>query len=305
MPLLVYVAAIAVVSGVALFGWVVSSARVPAGTARTNLLRAGGVVTDFRHLVLEQSAGDRLLRPGLEAMADRARRLTPSGVLDSLDRRIHLAGVSAEWPMERVLAVKVMLGAIGLAIGAYRVVTEPSTMSLVLAAGVTALGYMAPSLVLSRLADRRTLAIQRSLPDVLDQITINVEAGLGFEAAVARVTQSTSGALGDELARTLQDIQFGLPRETAFANLLERTDVTDLRIFVNSMNQSERYGIPIAQVLRVTSAELREKRRERAEERATKMPVIMLFPLVFCILPVFLVVVAGPAFIDIMDALGK
>jgi tight adherence protein C len=304
MSLIVVLASAAVVSGVALFGWVVSSARVPAGTARANLVRAGGAVTDFRHLVLEQSAGDRLLRPGLEGMADRARRLTPSGVLDSLDRSIHLAGVSNDWPIERVLAIKVMLGAIGLAIGVLRILAEPSLTSLAIAAGVTVLGYMAPSLVLSRLADRRTLAIQRALPDVLDQITINVEAGLGFEAAVARVSRSGTSPLADELSRTLQDIQFGLPRETAFANLLERTDVADLRIFVHSLNQAERYGIPIAHVLRVTSSELREKRRERAEERAMKMPVIMLFPMAFCIMPAFLVVVAGPAFIRIMDSLG-
>jgi tight adherence protein C len=165
------------------------------------------------------------------------------------------------------------------------------------------LGWFAPDLIIGRRADDRQREIERTLADALDQITVCVEAGLSFEAAVARIADG-SGPLAEELSRVLQDIHIGIPRDGALANLLERTDVADIRSFVHAFSHGERYGIPIAKVLRAQSAEMRDKRRQRAEERAMKIPVKLVFPLTLCILPALFVVVAGPAVVRISHSFG-
>jgi tight adherence protein C len=170
---------------------------------------------------------------------------------------------------------------------------------------LAALGYFAPDVVLIGRAQARQQIIQRELPDVLDQITVSVEAGLGFDAALAQAGRNGKGPLAEELARTMQDVAIGVPRLKALAGLLERTDVPDLRHFVLAVKQAEQYGVPIAQVLRVQSTDLREKRRQRAEEQAMKIPVKIVFPLVFCILPALFVVILGPAGMRVADALFR
>ena len=143
------------------------------------------------------------------------------------------------------------------------------------------------------------------MADVLDQITVCVEAGLSFDNAVLRVANGGTGPLPEELGRTLQDVQLGLSRSAALERLLERTDVNDLRSFVHAFNQAERYGIPVAQILRVQSGEIRLKRRQHAEEAAMKLPVKLVFPTVLCILPALFVVVAGPAAIRVVQAFSQ
>jgi tight adherence protein C len=128
-----------------------------------------------------------------------------------------------------------------------------------------------------------------------------VEAGLAFEPAMARASRSRRGPLADELSRTLQDIQLGVPRAVALKNLVQRTDVPDLRTFVHAIAQAEKYGVPIARILRVKSSELRSKRRQAAEERAMKIPVKIVVPLIFCILPALFIVLMGPAVIRIAN----
>jgi tight adherence protein C len=128
---------------------------------------------------------------------------------------------------------------------------------------------------------------------------MSVEAGLGFEAALARTSRVGEGPLAEELNRTVQEMQLGVSRSDALRNLADRTDVTDLKSFVLTVVQSEEYGLPIAKVLRVQAEELRDKRRQRAEERALKIPVFLIFPLAFCIFPTIFIIVLGPAMIRI------
>ncbi len=156
-----------------------------------------------------------------------------------------------------------------------------------------------PDTVLARKARDRQLAISNQLPDTLDQLTICVEAGLGFDAALARTARTGRGPLAQELARLLQDLRVGVPRVEALKAMLERTDVPELRQFVHVIIQAESYGVPISKVLRTQAAEQREKRRFRAEERAMKLPVKVIFPMVFCILPTLFIVVLAPAFLNI------
>jgi tight adherence protein C len=175
---------------------------------------------------------------------------------------------------------------------------------MVMAVGAPVIGWFAPDGLLGGRADRRQKAIRQALPDTLDQVTISVEAGLGFEAALARTARSGEGPLAEELLRTLQDVQAGMSRAEAMKRLVDRTDVDELRHFVLAIVQAESYGVPIAQVLRVQSHELRVKRRQQAEERAQKLPVKILFPVVLCILPTMFIVLLGPAAIRVANTLG-
>jgi tight adherence protein C len=136
----------------------------------------------------------------------------------------------------------------------------------------------------------------------VDQLLISVEAGLGFESAMARAGGYGGGALAQELMRTLQDIQVGRPRQEAYEALAQRSSVEDLRSFVRAIVQADKYGIGIAKVLRTQAKQARTKRRQRAEEKAMKLPVKVLFPLLLCIFPVLFIVLLGPAMINIFEA---
>ncbi len=175
--------------------------------------------------------------------------------------------------------------------------------SIAAAVGLALLGFYAPNLALYQAAYNRSDQIQKDLPDALDLLTISVEAGLAFDAAVSQVARNTSGPLADEFFRVLQEMQIGMGRTEAMRALGDRTDVEELQGFVTAMVQADAFGIPIANVLRVQAKEMRIKRSQRAEEQAQKVPVKILFPLIFCILPTLFIVVLGPAAINIYDAI--
>lgn len=284
--------------------WTSVSGRRAGGSAVVNLQRGLLPVPDMRSAVLEQSARDRAVSPAVEALARHARRLTPGGLVDRLERRLTAAGKQGVWRIEQVLAAKL---ALALAIGVVAmlwVAAAPSPLALVLACAALGAGWFAPDVILDGQADERRLTVRRELPDVMDQVTIAVEAGLGFEAALARVASNPSSTLAVELARTLQDIQLGVSRAEALDGLAQRCESAELRHFVSSVKQAERYGLPIANVLRIQASELREKRRQRAEEQAMKIPVKVLFPLIFCILPTMFIVILGPAGIEMARGFG-
>jgi tight adherence protein C len=186
--------------------------------------------------------------------------------------------------------------------GAVALLLDPALpVALLVVVGGAVLGFFSPGLYLYQRAYDRSERIRRDLSGALDLLTISVEAGLGFDAAVQQVARNTEGPLADELARVLREMQLGQGRAQALRALAERTTVAELRGFVGAMVQADVLGIPIAQVLRVQSAEIRVKRRQHAEERAQQVPVKMTVPLIFCILPCLFVVVLGPAVLNIMD----
>ena len=303
MPLSIWLSAAALAGALPLAWWSVASTRVKSERIRSNLAAGFEYFTDMRRVVMEQSAQERMVRPTVASLARRARRITPAGMIDSVELRISLAGLSDQWPVDRILAMKLVLGAAGAMIGLLLFVTNPSVLGFVLFGLVTGMGFMLPDVWMGHRAEARQNEIERSLADALDQITVCVESGLSFEAAVARVADG-KGPLAHELMHLLQDIQIGIPRSQALEQLLTRTDVADLRGFVHSFTHAERFGIPIAHVLRTQATEMREKRRQRAEERAMKIPVKLVFPLILCILPALFVVVAGPGVIRITKAFG-
>jgi tight adherence protein C len=219
--------------------------------------------------------------------------------MDNLERRVLLAGVPEAWPMERVLAAKLILGAATAIFAGVSFVGSPTMMRLVLSVAGVAVAWFVPDILLYNSATKRQLEIQRALPDVLDQMTIAVEAGLAFDGAIARAGKSGDGPLNTELLRTMQDVQAGLSRNEALKALNDRTNVDELRQFVLAVIQADKFGVPVARVLRIQAAELRLKRRQRAEEAAMKLPVKIIFPLVLFILPVVFIVLLGPAAIRV------
>ncbi|MCW2759465.1 MAG: type secretion system family protein, partial [Nocardioidaceae bacterium] len=173
-------------------------------------------------------------------------------------------------------------------------------VGMVFVVGLSVAGYMAPNFYLHQKTYDRSETMRRALPDAIDLLTISVESGLGFDSAVSQVARNTEGPLAEEFSRLLQEMQIGKARAEALRSLAERTSLPDLRQFVSAMVQADAFGIPIGQVLRVQSSEIRVKRRQWAEEAAQKVPVKILVPLIFCILPCLFIAVLGPAGISIM-----
>ena len=228
-----------------------------------------------------------------------AAKLTPAGYARRLQRRLDLAGNPRDWAADRVLALK----GIGLAVGAilgFLFGTREGAGVVVIVLVAAAIGFFLPDIWIGNLGQRRQQLIQNGLPDAIDMMTVCVEAGLGFDSALARVALNLDGPVAGEFARVLQEMQFGKSRAEALRSMVDRTDVSELRTFVSSLIQSAELGISIGDVLRAQAGEMRIKRRQRAEERAQKLPVKILLPLVFCILPCVFIVVLGPAVINIV-----
>lgn len=301
MPVYVVLAALAVTLSIPILWHAVALDRAPTQQVNRNLRVGLGEGGDLRRLVLSQSPVERLFRPVLHSLGQTARRISPAGVVEALERRLELSGVG--WPVERLLILKVAGAGALLTAGLVYASIADSSAGILVAVIAAVMGYLAPDAVLSRMASARQLAIANALPDTLDQLTICVEAGLGFDSAMARTAKSGGGPLSQEIARLLQDLRVGVPRAEALDALLERTDVPELRQFVHAVIQAETYGVPVSSVLRAQATEQREKRRFRAEERAMKLPVKVIFPLVFCILPVLFIVVISPAFIKLSEGL--
>ena len=235
---------------------------------------------------------DRVVAPLFAFMARVARRLSPVGVSERLQMRLDVAGNPAGWTVERVLSLK----GFGLILGSvFGLVVSSGAAGVLITAAAAAGGFFLPDILVYNLGIKRQEALGKSLADSMDLLTISVEAGLGFDAALSQVAKNTDGPLAGEFFRVLQEMQIGRSRAEAFRSLAERTTVTELRSFVSSLVQADQFGIPIAKVLREQSKELRVKRRQVAEEKAQKVPVKIMVPLVLFIFPVMFIIILGPA----------
>lgn len=226
------------------------------------------------------------------------RRLTPEPYAKKLDNLLALAGRPATMPLPKLLAAKPALALLGAAVGALFVMLTPTSTTVLLTIFVVVLGYFVPDLMLYSKGQERQKAIQLELANTLDQMLISVEAGLGFESAMHRAGNNGKGPLAEELVRTLQDMQVGRSRRESYLALADRTSVPELRSFVKAIVQADAYGIALSKVLRTQAKVMRVKRRQRAEEKAMKLPVTVLFPLLFFIFPVLFIVILGPAVIN-------
>lgn len=267
-------------------------------------VRAIDTAPDSMRGELDKPFGDRVLTPTMSRLTSLGRRFTASDQTDRIKRKLDLAGNPEKWDVDRVIAFKVLGLFAGLAVGLLLGTAIGGLLPTVATAiGASLFGFYAPNMMLHQSAYNRSDQIRKDLPDALDLLTISVEAGLAFDAALSQVARNTHGPLAEEFFRVLQEMQIGMGRTEAMRALGERTDVGELQGFVTAMVQADAFGIPIANVLRVQAKEMRVKRSQRAEEKAQKVPVKILFPLIFCILPCLFIVVLGPAAINIYDVL--
>ena len=226
------------------------------------------------------------------------RRLTPPAYVAFLDRLLALAGRPASMPLGKVLGSKLAIGLAGITVGIYLTAIGSTPLMKLAGLFLLFLGYFIPDLLLYSKGQERQKVMQLELANTLDQMLISVEAGLGFEGAMARAGENGKGPLAEELVRTLQDMQVGRSRRESYVALAERTNIPELRSFVQAVVQADTYGIAISRVLRVQAKVMRVKRRQRAEEKAMKLPVMILFPLLFFIFPVLFIAILGPAVIN-------
>ncbi len=253
---------------------------------------------------LDRPFAERVLAPMQGRALGIGKRLSGADTSDRIRHKLDLAGNPPGWTIDRVIAFKVLGAAVGLLVGfgITQLLGAGAPITVLGTAGGLVVGYMAPNLYLYQVAYDRTARMQRALPDAIDLMTISVESGLGFDAAVQQVAKNTEGPLADEFARVLREMQIGQSRSDSLRAMGARSNVPELQTFVSAMIQADSFGIPIAQVLRVQSSEIRIKRRQRAEEKAQQVPVKITIPLIFTILPCLFIAVMGPAAISIMDS---
>lgn len=267
-------------------------------------LADGAPMPNMRADALAESLSKRAIVPVMAKAVGLGRRFTPIGYMAKVRQRFTAAGITTPDAVDRFIAVKTVMTPVGIALGLGNLVfgwvlsgMMGLVASLVIGGG---LAY-GPDLWLNRKVEDRQSAVMKTLPDVLDLLTISVEAGLGFEQALDRVIASVPGPLSDEFARMLGESRSGASRADAMRAMDERVQVPELRSFVLAIVQADAFGVSIGRVLRAQSEEMRIKRRQLAQEKAQKAPVKMLIPMVFCIFPALFCVVLGPAALNIKE----
>ena len=277
-------------------------------------VQGAGRPVDFRirSLSLSRQRGEgiaglpfqqRVLHPIIDGIGARVTRVLPGAYVGRTDRRLTLAGRPLELSSYYAL---IFVFAAGLGLAYYLAIfaaTSGSPHPVLLVPGifVVLLGAYLPNFWLSSQARGRQNAMLRGLPDTMDLLTICVEAGLGLDAAFHRVAEKQSGPLVDEIRQMLREIGLGKTRREAMLDLADRTQIEDVRVFANAVIQAEQLGTSIAQVLRAQSQRLRVRRRQRAEQEARRVPVKMVFPLVFCMMPSLFIFILGPIIINIIN----
>jgi tight adherence protein C len=252
------------------------------------------------------SMRERVLAPAFRALVRGFGSLLPKSLLVGVERKLVLAG--EPMTLNGFLTMLLLATAASAGLGLIILLAMGSGFALTqigIIAALAVVGFYMPFHIVTSRMRQRQHAIIKSLPDAFDLITTCVEAGLGLDAALARVSEKVQGPFAQELSRSLRDIALGKSRRDALKELGERTGVPDLIQFTNAVIQAESMGSSIGQVLRVQSDQLRVRRRQRAEEQAYKAPVKMLFPLVLCIFPTLFIVILGPAMITIIQEFPK
>jgi tight adherence protein C len=243
----------------------------------------------------------RILRPFAQGISNRAARILPSSMAERLETTLTQAGLKMK-PGQFIVVMALVVGLVPMLAVLFMASQGSSGQALFMTFGVAALfAIMGPRVWLNGKVRRRQKAIWRSLPDAFDLITASVEAGLGIDAAFTRVVEKVKGPFREELARAMREITMGRARREALLDMTERCGVPELRSLINAIVQAETMGISIGGVIRVQTGVIRVKRKQKAEEQAFKAPIKMVFPLVFFIFPAIMVVIGGPAIIQMKN----
>lgn len=242
---------------------------------------------------------ERVTKPFIDSAARFINHFSPVGMVDGIKKRLAYAGNPNGLNVDKFISFKVLFIFAATVCFIFLFILPGFSKSkiLFLAMFVIPFSFFVPDLWLANRIEKRQKAIRLALPDTLDLLTISVEAGLAFDAAISKVIKHGIGPLGDEFAKMLQAMQVGASRKDALKELASRTNVSELHNFIISIIQADVFGIGISRVLKTQAKEMREKRRQYAEERAMKAPVKIVFPVVLCIFPALMVVIIGPALI--------
>jgi len=266
----------------------------------------GEAVTSLEEIEMQQPFAERVLLPLLQRIGELSSRFTPQKALEDTTRKLEIAGNPGRIEAPTFLAsrflIAVFFGGLMLVIGLAAPTNWPLGQILLIVLIFTVLGFFFPQLWLQSRINARQLDIRRALPDALDLLTICVEAGLGFEAAMAKVAEKWQSQLSLALLRAIREIQLGKARRDAMRDMADRVGLPEMTSFVAAIIQSEILGVSLAKVLRIQSDQMRVRRRQFAEERARQAPVKMILPLAFLIFPSILIILLTPAAIQLTKA---
>jgi tight adherence protein C len=261
----------------------------------------------LEEMELQQPFFERTLRPMVKRLSTLGRRggADQGGVIARTEARLERAGYpgglrGADWVGVKLL-VAIVLGIVLLLVG---LLLGGITLGFLFGVVGLIFGYIIPEYWLGKRVSKRSLDMVLQLPDALDLLIISVEAGLGFDAALAKVVEKMAGPLVDEFRQALAEVRMGRTRRDALRDVAKRADARPITNFIGAIVQAEQLGVPIARVLQVQSQQLRIERRQRAEEAAAKAPIKMLFPMVGCIFPTIFIVILGPAVITVVKGIG-
>ncbi|MDE3113106.1 MAG: type II secretion system F family protein [Chloroflexota bacterium] len=260
----------------------------------------------LEELELQRPMSERTIKPIIELLARLVGRFYPANTVHAVAVNLKRAGMETT-SVEFFLGVKAFAAIIGALGGAALVnaITLDATQTMVAIPVGLFIGFKAPDFYLSNKAQKRSSDVLDTLPDALDLLTIAVEAGLGFDAAIVKMTEKMKGALAEEFKRAAGEQRVGKSRQEALRGIVERVEQKELQNFIAAIIQADQLGVSMSKVLRIQSEQLRMERRQRAEERAAKAPVMIMLPTIGCIFPALFVVILGPAALSAMSSCGS
>ena len=257
-------------------------------------------------LELQKPFYEREMVPLLHKISDLATRVTPSGAHHAISAQLEAAGNPMRLGVKEYFALRIVsflfFTILGIVLSG--LMNRPPIQKMLLVAIGALLGAYLPIYLLNRAIMERRRAIRRALPDAIDLLIVSVEAGIGFDGAVAKLVDKTRGPLAEEFARVLEEVYVGKSRVDALKAMAARANVAELTTFVAAIYQADELGVSVAKVLRAQGAAMRQARSQRAREIGAKLPVKMLIPLVFFIFPAIFIVILGPGAMSIMKSLG-
>jgi tight adherence protein C len=248
-----------------------------------------------------ETFNERVLAPAKARLAAAALKLNPRSTVDSVSTKLLLAGLSRTLSPTGYLALKTAGGAGALLLGLLLGVSAGGAGPLVFPLAFAAAAFFAPDYLLTMKARSRNERVRAELPDALDLLAVSVESGLGFDGAIAKLTEHMDGALADEFSMTLNAMRIGESRQDALKKMAERVPAPELGAFIRAIIQADQLGISLGRILRVQAADTRLRRQAAAEEKAMKAPIKMLFPTVLFIFPAMFIVILGPAMMNILE----
>jgi tight adherence protein C len=242
---------------------------------------------------------ERVINPASASLANLVLRVNPKTSVEAVRLKLLSAGLSDKVSVNAFLALKVVGAAVGLFLGVMFGISAGPVGALAFTAAFAIGGFIMPTFLLSAKTRRRREQIKSELPDALDLLAVSVEAGLGFDGAIVKLTEHMEGELIEEFRLTLGEIRVGEGRQEALKRMAERVDTPELSAFTRAIIQADQLGISLGRILRVQAADTRLRRQAAAEEKAMKAPIKMLFPTVGFIFPAMFIVILGPAFLNI------